>query len=76
MNRGIYAVKKCWTCGNEIKGRCGFCSVKPRKKKLKREKQIDKTIRRALRIKEQENMKAKTAYRKIMEAQEFWMKNI
>jgi len=66
----------CSKCGNEFNGLCSFCFTKHRKKKAQREKMIDKTIRRANKTKEAEVKKAKTSYREIMEAQEFWMKNI
>ncbi len=84
MNNGIYATKRCYRCGNEFNGHCSFCSVKPRKKKIEREKMWNKTVRKVERMKATEIKKTKSSSREnykhtfseIMKAQTYWMKNL
>ena len=76
MNNGIYATKRCYRCGNEFTGNCSFCSVKPRKKKIEREKMWNKTVRKVERMKATEIKKSKSSYGEIMQSQTYWMKNL
>jgi len=66
MNHGIYGTRKCYNCGNEIKGKCRYCfSTQQQKRKTAWKKKNRAAF-----------VEAKHDYKKIMEAQEYWLKNL